>query len=169
MDGWIEMMMGGKGGLRAVGKAAKVRRDVLDFVIDLDGGLADGDVGVPEVDVGVVAGLNPVVGVDDVPDPLGDEVVEGVDVLLDEAPDLEECREERELVDGAGDRRGQRAVGRWWGDDTRALVGRVVALGGNRHGGGGGGVGFKRRPPGRGAPRRRGRDGGGGALLPEKK
>lgn len=33
-------------------------------------------------------------------------------MLLDEASDLEESREERELVDGVGDRRGQRAVGR---------------------------------------------------------
>lgn len=95
------------------------------------------DVCVPKVDVWVIAGLNPIVCLDDVPDSPGDEVVEGVDVLLDEPSDLEECGEERELVDGVGDRRGQRAVGRW--RHILVLFGRIVAWGGNRHGGGGGG------------------------------
>ena len=84
---------------------------------------------VPEVNVGVIARLNSIVCLDDVPDPPGDEVVEGVDVLLDEPSDLEECWEERKLIDGGGDRGGQRAIGRW----RQLLFGRVVRRG-HRHG-----------------------------------
>jgi len=88
-----------------------------------------------KVNVWVIARLNSIVCLNNVPDSPGDEVVEGVDVLLDEPSDLEECWEERELVDGGGDRGGQRAIGRW----RQLLFGRVVR-GGHRHGGGGGQV-----------------------------
>ena len=48
---------------------------------------------VPEVNVGVIARLNSIVCLNNVPDSPGDEVVEGVDVLLDKPTDLEECWE----------------------------------------------------------------------------
>lgn len=77
-----------------------------------------------KVNVWVISRFNAIVRLDDLLDSTGDEVVEGINVLLDQASDLEERGEERELVDGVGERRGQRTVGRLL--RLQLLHGRVV-------------------------------------------
>jgi hypothetical protein len=113
------------GGLRAIGKAAKVWRDFFSDVLYLYGGHTNPYTIVPKKNRGVVARFDAIVCLDNVPNSLGDEVVEGVDVLLNEASNLEEGRKERELVDGLGDGRGERPV-------RRRRQRRVGVLGGGR-------------------------------------
>lgn len=62
--------------------------------------------------IGISFKDDPVVGPHDLLDPLRQEVVERVQVLLHQAPHLEERGEESELVDGGLDRRGKRLIGR---------------------------------------------------------
>lgn len=62
--------------------------------------------------IGISFEDDPVVGPHDLLDPLRQEVVERVQVLLHQAPHLEERGEESELVDGGLDRRGKRLIGR---------------------------------------------------------
>ena len=83
-----------------ISQAALLRRDFLHDEVLLHRWLAHLDVGVLEVEVrvGVARDLLVRLGGDDLLDLLVDEVVERVDVLPDEASDLEERGEELELV-----------------------------------------------------------------------
>ena len=87
-------------GVRHVAQAALLRGDVLDDVVLLHARFADVDVRVLEVEVrvGVARDLLVRLGSDDLPDLLVDEVIERVDVLPDQAADLEERGEELVLI-----------------------------------------------------------------------
>mmetsp|Transcript_27851 Transcript_27851/g.69934 ORF Transcript_27851/g.69934 Transcript_27851/m.69934 type:complete len:290 (+) Transcript_27851:2987-3856(+) len=96
-------------GVRHVTQTALLRRDVLDNVILLHTRLADVDVGVLKIEVGVGVARHSLVGlgVDDLLNLFVDEVVEAVDVLPDQTTHFEERRKQLEFIlqgfDGGGE------------------------------------------------------------------